>query len=389
MRYRAVVCARKPIRSILIIATQQIGDVLLTTPLIREARQLWPDAAIDVLGFRGTLGMLKGNPDIRKLIETPPGSSGRSALRLARIGFWRAYDLALVTQHNDRAHFYAFVAAPLRSGLIASRSHRTWWKRLLLVHAVVIAGDAGHLHAVQDNLKLLEPWLNPDRRRRRELPEAAPGAAQTRVASNHAVMPPPAAPLPEDIEAALEAAPVVVHVPSLLRYKAWPVAHFRELVRALLDDGHQVVLTGGPSESDRRSVAEVASVEPPPRLLDTCGRLDFPQVTTLLKRAILYIGPDTSVTHLAAACSVPVIALFGPTNPVRWGPLDAAVPVDRTYEMHSTLPQRRGKVVLIQGPGGCVPCARGGCEDHEQSRSDCLDRLLPAGVIAEARALLR
>src|SRR5690606_34592401 len=50
-------------RSVLVVVTRQIGDVLLTTPLIHAARKLWPQAAIDVVGLAGTLGMLRGNPD--------------------------------------------------------------------------------------------------------------------------------------------------------------------------------------------------------------------------------------------------------------------------------------------------------------------------------------
>ena len=50
---------------ILVVCTRQLGDVLLTTPLIRAARERWPAAVIDVLGFGGTLGMLRGNPDER------------------------------------------------------------------------------------------------------------------------------------------------------------------------------------------------------------------------------------------------------------------------------------------------------------------------------------
>ena len=362
----------RPIRRIVVIATQQIGDVLLTTPMIREARRLWPEATVDVIGFRGTLGMLRGNGDVGELIEAPPGGSGRSALRLARGGHWRRWDLALVTQRNDRAHFYAFVAAPVRSTLIAADRGTTWWKRLLSVHSVVHAGDAGHLHAAEDNLKLLAPWQRP--------PDDS---------MRHAVVPPAPAPLPADIEAVLTASPVVVHVPSMLVYKQWPAVHFRALVSALLADGAQVVLTGGPSEADRRLVAEVATLAPSPRLLDVCGRLDFAQVTGLLRRAALYVGPDSSVTHLAAACSVPTVALFGPTNPIRWGPLDPGVPIARTYAMRSTEPQRRGRVVLMQGPGACVPCTRAGCENHEQSRSACLDGLSPAAVIDESLALWR
>jgi len=59
----------KPKR-ILFIATRQIGDVLVTTPLICRARELWPKAQFHFLGYRGKLDMLKGNPDIQELIET-------------------------------------------------------------------------------------------------------------------------------------------------------------------------------------------------------------------------------------------------------------------------------------------------------------------------------
>ena len=83
------------VHSVLVVVTRQIGDVLLTTPLIHAARLRWPQAAIDVLGFEGTLGMLQGNPDVSNLIATParPGAGG--LWRLAR-RLWRQYDLALI-----------------------------------------------------------------------------------------------------------------------------------------------------------------------------------------------------------------------------------------------------------------------------------------------------
>ena len=65
-------------------------------------------------------------------------------------------------------------------------------------------------------------------------------------------------------------------------------------------------LRGGPAPSDRVMVAEVAALGVAPALIDTGGRLSFNQLVTLLQRASLYVGPDTSVTHLAAACGVPV-----------------------------------------------------------------------------------
>ena len=74
-------------KKVLFIATRQIGDVLVTTPLITKARQLWPDAEFHFLGYRGKLDMLKGNPDIAELIiATDPNLEGEAtATYLARL----------------------------------------------------------------------------------------------------------------------------------------------------------------------------------------------------------------------------------------------------------------------------------------------------------------
>ena len=74
---------RSEFQRILVICTRQIGDVLLTTPLIHAAKRRWPGAAIDVLGFAGTLGMLKGNPDVHQLVEVPPGSGWLQSIETA------------------------------------------------------------------------------------------------------------------------------------------------------------------------------------------------------------------------------------------------------------------------------------------------------------------
>jgi heptosyltransferase-3 len=98
----------------------------------------------------------------------------------------------------------------------------------------------------------------------------------------------------------------------------------------------------------------------------------------------LYIGPDTSVSHLAAACDVPVLAIFGPTNPQRWSPWPG---VPQGFE-RVALSQTLGKVTLLQADLPCVPCGKAGCEDHRQSRSDCLQAITPERVAAQALSLL-
>ncbi|NBP21631.1 MAG: glycosyltransferase family 9 protein, partial [Burkholderiaceae bacterium] len=88
---------------VLFIATRQIGDVLVTTPLISAARTIWPNAQFDFLGYRGKLDMLKGNPDIHELIETPERPNLWEYLKLFNQLFQR-YDLAIITQPSDRSY---------------------------------------------------------------------------------------------------------------------------------------------------------------------------------------------------------------------------------------------------------------------------------------------
>ena len=56
---------------ILVISLRRIGDLLLTTPLIRSLRRAWPDSEIDVLVFDNTKGIVAGNPDINHVIAMP------------------------------------------------------------------------------------------------------------------------------------------------------------------------------------------------------------------------------------------------------------------------------------------------------------------------------
>jgi heptosyltransferase-3 len=353
---------------IIVIVTRQIGDVLLTTPVIHAARLRWPNARIDVLGFAGTLGILRGNPDITELIEVKAGSSWRQSIPLIR-RLWRQYDLALVAQYTDRAHLYGWVAASTRSGQLPA-DRRSWWKRVMLRHRVEL-GD-GHSHVLLEKIKLLDPWADPL-------------ASQT-------VQPPPAAPLPADFAERLAPRYVVLQVPSLVHFKQWPIRHQVQLIRELAKQGQQVVLTGGPSEADRALVAEVLGQVggdglPADAVLNAAGRLDMNQMVALLRASALYVGPDTSITHLAAACAVPVVALFGPIDPTFWGPWPAGWPPQQPYE-RSGPRQHRGNVILLQGNQSCVPCNGAGCDKHRDSRSECLETMGPERVLAEAMAIL-
>ncbi|MBI5279203.1 MAG: glycosyltransferase family 9 protein [Burkholderiales bacterium] len=354
-------------RSVLVVVTRQIGDVLLTTPLVHEARKLWPGAAIDVLGFDGTLGMLSGNPDVRQLLGIPHGESLLDKLKLIR-RLWRRYDLALVADPGDRAHLLGLVAAPRRTGILPAQSSSNWWKRLVLSHAVRAAGDLGGQHVITEKLGLLAPWQPPgqdfDTRLVAPLGEPLPLALRERLAHGY----------------------VVMHTPSMFPYKQWPLAHFRELAARLAAAGRQVVLTGGPADNDRACVAGMEGAAADDLLVDA-GLLNFNQLTTLLQGAALYVGPDTSVSHLAAACGTQVLVIFGPTNPQRWAPWPSRSTQVVKFERRAPS-QSVGRVTILQSSLPCVPCGKAGCEDRRQSRADCLPDIKPERVAQAALALL-
>lgn len=352
-------------RSVLIVVTRQIGDVLLTTPLVRLARRTWPGARIDVLGFAGTLGMLRGNPDVNTLVEAPARPGWRGTLRLLR-QLGRRYDLALVADPGDRAHLIGLVAARQRAGLLPEAGGSNWWKRRLLAHAVTSAGDLGETHVVQEKCRLLSPWSDPGQ----DVPGLVPPAPEA---------------LPEALRARLRPGPIVMHTPSMWPYKQWPLASYRALAAFLAAAGRQIVLTGSMGAHDRACIAAVRDAAAPELLLDA-GALNFNQMATLLGEAALYIGPDTSVSHLAAACGTPVLAIFGPTNPQRWAPWPAGTGPVR-FERRSPA-QTVGNVTLMQSALHCVPCGRAGCEDHRQSTTECLPGIEPGRVAAEVLEIL-
>ena len=117
------------------------------------------------------------------------------------------------------------------------------------------------------------------------------------------------------------------------------------------------------------------------------GRLDWPQLAGLLAKARVYVGPDTSVTHVAAAAGCPTVALYGPTDPRLWGPWPTGG-LDTMWDAAGTV-QRRGNVWLVQNPLPCLPCQLEGCERRLESYSACLDELSPRQVIAAVEEALR
>jgi heptosyltransferase I len=97
--------------------------------------------------------------------------------------------------------------------------------------------------------------------------------------------------------------------------KQWPAERYGEVGRRLAENGLKALINYGPGEEDLGSAAEGASGG---GALKFTGSLT--QLIALTRRARLFIGGDTGPMHLAAALRVPVVGIFGPTDPARNGP---------------------------------------------------------------------
>jgi heptosyltransferase-1 len=97
--------------------------------------------------------------------------------------------------------------------------------------------------------------------------------------------------------------------------KRWPAERYGRVARALAEDGVRSILNYGPGEDDLACQAETASEGAAQAM-----KCSITELIALTRRAKLFIGGDTGPLHLAAALQVPVVAIFGPTDPARTGP---------------------------------------------------------------------
>lgn len=114
---------------------------------------------------------------------------------------------------------------------------------------------------------------------------------------------------------------VAVHPGSGSAAKNWPVRRYERLVRALAGSSPWLLVEGPADRASAESLGTPGAVRArdlPPRTL-----------AALLAEAALFVGNDSGVTHLAAACGTPTLALFGPTDPAQWRPLGPRVTVLR------------------------------------------------------------
>jgi ADP-heptose:LPS heptosyltransferase len=155
------------------------------------------------------------------------------------------------------------------------------------------------------------PTWDPDEHERRRWCRLVEETLQVTADDTDLRLPVPAGP------AAVPGA-VVVHPGAAYPSRRWPPDRFADVARALVAEGYDVVLTGGPDEiALAERVARGAGLR---RSVVLAGRTDLAQLAAQVASASLVVCGDTGLAHLASAFGTPSVLLFGPMSPARWGP---------------------------------------------------------------------
>ena len=336
-------------QNILVIKLRYIGDVLLGTPVIRALRERFPDAQIVVAVNRGTEDILKWNPDLNEVLVVE--RDGLIAqLRFLKEIRRRRFDCVIDLTDGDRAAILArFSGAPVRIGL--NEEHR--WRGLLYT-AVARPGPAA-THRIERDLETVRSLGIQ--------PKSGQPVLRTSDQDDQ-----DAARLLDEIAGeplSRGARPLIMFQPGA-RYwfKAWPAERFADLANLLTERGDCRILIGG-HEQERALVDQIAArTRSKPVVL--AGRTTVLQYAAMVKRCALFVGNDNGPMHMAAALGVPVVALFGPSNPSEWGP--------------------RGERVEVFYKGlDCRKCFHPTCTRGEES---CMKRISVDEVFAAAARML-
>ncbi len=339
----------KGYRKILVIRTDRIGDVLLSTPVIEALRRQFPKSHIGFMCRPYTADIVRGNPYLDEVIvydkygkHKGPVASWRFARELGRKGF----DLALILHPTNRVHLISFLAG--------IRDRVGYDKKLSFLLTKKIADEKfkGEKHELDYNFDILK-------------------LIGVQKASENIIM-------PVSVEARNEASRILkaegisqadklvaMHPAASCRSKMWPAKRFIETANQL-HKAYNIKLLLISSEKDRRLLDKMLlRLRPQTKILSGLG---LKVLAAILKQCRLLISNDSGPVHIAAAVGTPAVVIFGRSQkglgPKRWGPVG-----------------RKNRI--LHKPPDCLECLAHKCKNNFK----CLEAVNVEDVINAAREI--
>ena len=331
---------------ILIIRFSSIGDILLTTPFIRQVRNKFPEAQIDYVIKSKFSELIKHNPNLNNIFEfgEPPALPLKSLIKNINHGKYSyIFDLHNNIRSNVLRHrIGANKKYHIRKNKIEQKI-LIWFKKNLYKKITPIPErylDVGQPAGISDDDKGLEIYW--------------PDKAERTVKDKWR-------------EAGIDLSkPIIGLVPGAGFFtKRWPLEYFSELANRF-KGSYQVVILGGTNES---GLGEVLATDK--NIHNFAGKFTILESGIAISSMNLLIANDSGLMHMATAVKTPVIAIFG-----------------SSVRELGFFPYRGKSIVLENTELNCRPCSHVGREDCPRDHFKCMREIPPQRVYDSAMELL-
>ena len=299
----------------------------MTTPAIEAVRLNFPDSTLTVLARPWVTPLLENHPAVDHVLSLKTGNGYFAHLVeiIKAAGLLRKmeFDLAIIFQNAFEAALLAYLG-----GIRVRIGYNTDRRGFLLTHPVIRGEEALGLHQVEYYLSLLKAvgWEAETRDPRLFVSEKDREAVHSLLSSKGI----------GQEHFLLGLSPGAVFGPA----KRWPAERFATIGDWAADRwGAKIVVMGAQGELGICS-AVCRSMKHDP--VNLCGRTKLGEAMALIERCRFFVTNDSGLMHIAAALNVPMVAIFGSTDPVATGP-------------------RSGKARIVQHPVDCAPCLKPEC----------------------------
>jgi lipopolysaccharide heptosyltransferase II len=282
----------KNVRKILVIRLDQIGDVIMTTPVFASLKNSFPNAEVHVLCRELSVPVIENNKSVDKIwLANPPWHSKKDVKRdwynVVKKLRSESFDLVVELHADPRNIFLAWRVGGYRVGY-GVRGFG------FLLNKVVVY-DSHVKQVVERNLDVIRSF-------------------SLRIVNNLEL----SVRRTEAVNFFMEKSKIknfiLIHPVSGRYEKNWTVEGWRSLIISCVDD---VVVTG--SDSDRELIDRMI-VGIKMKVVNAAGLFKLNETFDLISRAEKVISVDTFVVHVCAALKKPLVAIYGPTDPKLWGP---------------------------------------------------------------------
>lgn len=329
-------------KKILVINLMYLGDLLFMTPLLRTLRSNYPAAKIDLLVDQNNQSVVLYNPYISELIAIDKKGYHNKLPNYLRLLFSirkECYDLVINLHPNERASaIAAFCGAKQIVGLSAKGFGRFFSELVHKrrdIHQVDAYLEIGKILGLRMDNHGLEMQVDRISKQNAEKLWAEAGLWNTKV--------------------------IGLNTGGSWPTKRWTTDGFAKLAEMLQQDGYQVVFFGGPM--DKSMVDEIVGRMKKKPVIFT-GRVNLLELAALIKKCTVFVSGDSGPMHIATSQGVPVVAIFGPSDPVRYAP----------YHISHC---------IIKADVECLACGEHKCEHHS-----CMKNVTPAQVFLAVKEII-